>query len=112
MKLLTKELRDRLLENNSRAREADHMPVVKFFLPGTAMTWLFSEMEQDGDTLFGLADLGSGDPELGYSSLEEMESIRTRTGLTIERDTGFTATRTLSEYTALARASGSLLDIL
>lgn len=112
MRLLPLDLMNRLLDNNVRAREADHMPVVKFFLPGTGMTWLFTEMERDGDTLFGLCDLGMQCPELGYASLIELEGVRSRMGLGVERDLHWKATRTLSEYTALARASGSLSDIL
>ena len=80
MKLLTKAHRERLLRNG-RNRDRDHPPVVKFFNPCGAATWLFNELDEDGDTLFGLADLGFGTPELGYSSLSEIASIRVRFGL-------------------------------
>ena len=55
MILLTDDLRDRLLANG-RQRDIDHVPVVKFFNPVGAGTWLITEMEADGDTLFGLFD--------------------------------------------------------
>ncbi len=110
MKLLTTELRNRLLENNSRARDQDHMPVVKFFLPGTACTWLFSEMEQDGDGPFSLYDLGQGEPELGYSSLNEISSLRYN-GLAVERDLYWSAKGPLSAYARAARASGRIEQI-
>lgn len=112
MELLTKELRTRLVWNNSgKNRGFDHYPVVKFFLPGTACTWLFTELEDD-DRLFGLCDLGMGEPELGYASLEEIQSVRSRLGLPVERDLHWTATAPLSAYNAAARAAGRIIDRL
>ncbi len=64
--------------------DADHVPVVKFFNPLGEGVWLAREMDPDGDTLFGLADLG--EPELGSFSLKEMASVRLPLGLGIERD--------------------------
>lgn len=60
------------------------MPVLKFFNPLGEGGWLATELDADGDTLFGLADLGC--PELGSFSLEEMTSIRLPFGMGIERD--------------------------
>jgi hypothetical protein len=48
----------------AEAREPDPAPVVKFFNPVGAATWLATELDADGNTLFGLADLGFGCPEL------------------------------------------------
>ena len=53
MILLTPELHDRLL-TNGRLRDVDHVPVVKFFNPVGAATWLATELDEDNDTLFGL----------------------------------------------------------
>jgi len=50
-----------------------------------------------------LCDLGMGFPELGYVSLQELESVTLPFGLKIERDMYFTPDKTLSEYTELAR---------
>ncbi len=97
MILLPEDILEKLAANN-RNRDADHPPVVKFFLPGTGCTWLFSEIEQDGDTLFGLCDLGHGEPELGYASFSEMTSIRTRLGTVIERDLHWKAKAPMSAY--------------
>jgi hypothetical protein len=88
MILLTRELRDRLLANG-RLRDVDHVPVVKLFNPVGAATWLATELDEDGDTLFGLADLGFGCPELGSFSLLEIASVRLPFGLGIERDLYF-----------------------
>lgn len=62
MILLTPELRTALRANDisRRAalqdgkREPDPAPVVKFFNPAGAATWLATELDADGDTLFGL----------------------------------------------------------
>ena len=111
MKLLTKAQRAQLLANG-RNRDRDHQPVVKFFDPSGGATWLFTELDpEDGDTLFGLADLGSGSPELGYSSLAEIASVRCRFGLGIERDLYFRATHSLSIYAEAARVSGQIVEL-
>ncbi len=68
MELLTSTIRAHLLANG--ANPGDHVPVVKFFNPLGAATWIISECDADGDTLFGLADLGFGCPELGSVSLK------------------------------------------
>ena len=106
MDLLTQSLRERLLANG--ACEADHAPIVKFFNPIGAGTWLFSELDSDGDTLFGLCDLGFGFPELGSASLSEIASVRLPLGLTIERDLHFAAEHPLSVYAEAARACGQI----
>ncbi|SKA24864.1 DUF2958 domain-containing protein [Consotaella salsifontis] len=109
MILLTDDLRDRLLANG-RQRDIDHVPVVKFFNPVGAGTWLITEMEADGDTLFGLADLGFGCPELGACSLAELTSVRLPFGLGIERDILFQATVPISVYAEAARRAGHIVE--
>jgi hypothetical protein len=109
MILLTDDLRDRLLANELQC-DVDHVPVVKFFNPVGAGTWLISEMEPDGDTLFGLADLGFGCPELGSCSLAEFASIRLPFDLGIERDILFKGSYPLSVYTEAARRAGSIVE--
>ena len=111
MKLLTKTQRAQLVANG-RDHDRDHRPVVKFFDPSGAATWLFTELDpEDGDTLFGLADLGFGSPELGYSSLADMASVRCCLGLGIERDLYFKANHSLSVYAEAARAAGRIVEI-
>lgn len=108
MILLTDDLRDRLLANG-RQRDVDHVPVVKFFNPVGAGTWLITEMEPDGDTLFGLADLGFGCPELGSCSLAELSLVRLPFSLGIERDVLFEGSYPLSVYAEAARQAGSIV---
>ena len=84
---------------------------MKFFDPCGAATWLFTELDsEDGDTLFGLADLGFGTPELGYSSLAEIASIRRRFELGIERDLYFKPNHALLVYAEAALATGRIVE--
>ena len=109
MKLLTKEIREKLLANGrNRPSASEAKPVLKLFNPCRAATWLFTELDEDGDTLFGLCDLGMGEPELGYASLSEITSVRLPFGLKIERDLWFTPNKSLQEYADEARAQGSI----
>ncbi|MEZ2127685.1 MULTISPECIES: DUF2958 domain-containing protein [unclassified Sinorhizobium] len=105
MILLTPELRERLLANGRRP-DADHVPVVKFFNPLGVGTWLVSELDEDCDTLFGLADLG--EPELGSFSLAEVMSVRLPFGLGIERDILFEGMFPMSVWAEVARQAGSI----
>ena len=117
MILLTPELRFALRANDSARRaagrdgkrEPDPFPVVKFFNPLGAATWLATELYDDGDTLFGLADLGFGCPELGVFSLSEMASVRLPFGMGIERDLSFESTHPISTWAEWARRAGSIL---
>jgi hypothetical protein len=108
MILLPPELRERLLANG-RNRNVDHVPVVKFFNPLGATTWLATEIEDDNTTLFGLADLGFGCPELGYFDLAEMQALRLPFGMGIERDLHFEGAFPLSVYTEAARQAGRIV---
>ena len=105
MILLTDDLRERLLANG-RDPGADHVPVVKFFNPLGEGVWLATELDADGDTLYGLADLG--DPEIGSFSLLEMTSVRLPFGMGIERDILFATDLPLSVWTEAARQAGSI----
>lgn len=105
MILLTDELRERLLANG-RDPGTDHVPVVKFFNPLGDGVWLATELDADGDTLFGLADLGH--PELGSFSLMEMTSIRLPFGMGIERDILFATELPISVWAEAARQAGSI----
>lgn len=105
MILLTPSQRARLLANH-RMPDVDHIPVVKFFNPSGASTWLATELDEDGDILFGLADLGY--PELGSWSLREMAAIRLHFGLGIERDLHFEGRFPISVWAEAARAEGSI----
>lgn len=87
----------------------DPRPVVKLFNPLGAATWLATELDADGDTLFGLADLGFGCPELGSFSLSEINAIRLPFGLRIERDEHFEGRVPLSVWADTARRTGLII---
>lgn len=117
MKLLTLELRRKLLANGRKRifaqeegrPEPDFFPVVKLFTPDAGATWLLTELDPDApDIGFGLCDLGLGYPELGSVSLAELASVRGRLGLPVERDQHFKADKRLSQYAAEARALGRI----
>ena len=117
MELLTPDLRAQLRANTDAHHKAmehggtepDPAPVVKFFNPLGAATWLATELDGDGDTLFGLADLGFGCPELGSFSLAEIAALRLPFELGIERDLCFASAVPLSVWADTARRAGSIL---
>lgn len=111
MILLPQELRDALRANARHLDLPGHdpVPLVKFFNPLGAATWLATELYEDDDTLFGLADLGFGCPELGPFSLSELAGVRLPFGLGIERDIAFTTNQRLSTWAAWSRRAGSIL---
>ena len=107
MILLTDTQRDRLLTNGRQA-DTDHIPVVKFFNPFGAGVWLATELDEDGDIMFGLADIGY--PELGFWSLNELRSIRLPFGMGIEQDLLFRGGFPISVWAEAARETGSIRD--
>ena len=113
---LTPGLRAALRANGDASRLAgaedgsfDPAPLLKLFSPMGAATWLATELYEDGDTLFGLADLGFGCPELGVFSLSEIASVRLPFGLAIERDLHFVTPFRLSVWAEWSRRAGSIV---
>lgn len=105
MILLTRTQRAQLLANG-RQSDVDHIPVVKFYNPLGAGVWLATELDEDGDIMFGLADIGY--PELGSWSFGELEAIRLSFGMGIERDVLFTGMFPISVWADVARMAGSI----
>lgn len=113
MIILPQHLFDCLRANGEAALVADHdpAPVVKFFDPCGAATWLITECDPgDPDILFGLCDLGMGFPELGNVALSELKSVQGRLGIGLERDLFFTAHYPLSVYTHAARIAERITE--
>ena len=72
--------------------------VVKFFNPTGAATWFCSEFDEKTGEFFGYANLGDDTcAELGYISLQELESFKGLMGLGIERDIYFEAGKVTME---------------
>lgn len=115
--LILGEHREKLLANAAASAASedgstDAAPVIKLFTPDAGATWLISEMAEDGDTLFGLCDLGMGEPEMGYVSLSEISSVRGRLGLPVERDVSFVGKWPLSAYAKAATRAGRIVEDL
>ncbi len=112
--LITDEQRAQLLANgraSAEGQDIDPLPIVKLFTPDAHATWLLTELDpEDGDTAFGLCDVGIGMPELGTVRISELASIVGPLKLPVERDLYFVAQRTLSDYARLARINGSIID--
>ena len=90
MHLLTKAIRRKLpplYVNESKGTEA--LAIVKFFTLDSSWTWYASEFDGD-DLFFGLA-VGV-EPELGYFRLSELQTVRGKLGLPVERDRYFEPT--------------------
>lgn len=90
MQLLTKAIRRQLpplYANEDNGLEA--LAIVKFFTPDSSWTWYASEFDGE-DVFFGLA-VGQ-EPELGYFRLSELQSVRGKLGLPVERDRYFEPT--------------------
>ena len=87
MKLLTKELRQKLppLDSTQDLDPKDIPVIVKFFNPTGPGTWYAVSFDGD-DLFFGLANIL--EPEFGHFSLSELKSLRVGPNcvLTIERD--------------------------
>ena len=91
MKLLTKEIRQRLPGLYTTENEKDPVVQVKFFAPSMNWTWYVTEFDGD-DVLFGRVE--GFEREWGYFNLSELESLRGPGGVpAVERDLHFKPTR-------------------
>lgn len=92
MKLITKEIEKRLekypfYSQDGKKKEA--IAVAKFFLCVGAWTWYILEADLQDNLVYGIAISGDGEAEYAYMGIDELQSIRLRSGLAIERDTLF-----------------------
>ena len=65
----------------------DAIAYVKFFTPDSNWTWFATEFSPEDGTFFGLVD--GFEKELGYFTLQELQSAKGPMGLPIERDMHF-----------------------
>ena len=107
MELLPQQIKNKLKENHIATMKDDtvsHKPVVKYFTPFGAATWLISEID-DENMMFGLCDLGQGFPELGYVHLQDLYSLEPN----CERDLYFKPKYTISQYADKSRQKGRIV---
>ena len=87
MELLTKEIRETFKKTGSQdGKGAEATCIAKFFDPTGSWTWYATEFDGE-DTFFGLVD--GFELEWGDFSLSELQSVKGRFGLGIERDRYF-----------------------
>lgn len=113
MTFLTEQQRTRMLANGAaraRGQAIDPFPVVKLHMLDARACWLLTELDADGDRAYGLADAGTGFPELGHVSLSALEGVRGPQGLRIVADPHFQPRQPLSGYWADAQRDGSVND--
>jgi hypothetical protein len=85
IRLLTKELLERFAAlGRQETQGEDALIVAKFFTPDSDWTWYATEYDPESREFFGLVH--GFEAELGYFSLDELESARGPFGLPIERD--------------------------
>lgn len=115
MNRLTTEAERRQLLAHGKARVAgqaiDPVPVVRLFTPDAHLTWVLAALDPaDGDTAYGLIDLGLGMPELGTVKLSDLAFIVGPRKQPVMRDQYFQPTRTLTQYARLAQREGAIPD--
>ena len=87
MKLMTKEILNRIPALYAQEEATDPIVHVKFFAPWTNWTWYATEYDPEERIFFGRVD--GFESELGNFSLDELESVNGPMGLKIERDASF-----------------------
>jgi len=99
MKLLTKEIEEKLPKLYSQEKVEDPKIIVKFFTPWSNWTWFAyeGEKQKNGDWLF-FGMVHGFEHEIGYFTLSELESAHGPMGLKIERDKYFGYEHKLSEF--------------
>lgn len=98
MKLLTKGVLASLppLYTNDGKSPKDIKVPLKLFNPCGSESWFFTEYDPETKIGYGYVT-GTPEEEMGYTSIEELESLRLPYGLGIERDLHWNPKNTLQE---------------
>ena len=87
MKLMTKALEKRFAKIGRQEGDKDPVVVAKYFNPVGAGTWWATEYDPEEKMFFGYVSIFEDhNDEWGYFSLAELENIKGKFGLGIERD--------------------------
>jgi hypothetical protein len=86
MQLMTEELQ-RTFPKIGQTDGTDAKVIAVYFTPDSNWTWYATEYDPEERVFFGLVK--GFETELGYFSLDELESVRGPAGLPIERDLYF-----------------------
>ncbi len=107
------ELVDLLTNARRGLDDPDHdpTPVLALRAPDGPHVWLLTELSADGDTAYGLCDLGIGAPEYGEVSLAWLADFRGPLGMAIERiPTDLTHSQlAISALARIASAAGRIV---
>lgn len=113
-RLITSKQHAQLLANGRAfaAGEIEEMePVVRLFTPDAHATWLLATLDpMDGDTAYGLCDVGLGRPGFGRIKLSELGGFVGPAKMPVMRDAYFRPTRSLWDYAYYAYLDGSIPD--
>lgn len=95
MELITNEIKERLqcyplYSQDGKGKRAKC--VAKFFLAQGAWTWYVLEADLEEGTFFGITINGHGEGEYGYTSINELQNVKSRIGTEVERDLWFEPT--------------------
>lgn len=89
MQLMTKELEGKLPKLRTETND-DTLVLVHYFNPAGRGNWFGMTYDPKERMFFGYVSLfGDWNDELGYFSLDELESLKLPLGLSIERNLGF-----------------------
>lgn len=94
MKLITKKIEKELAKYpmfSQDGKESEAVAVCKFFLQGYTWYVLEAQKRTNDYLFFGIVDGQS--KEYGYFTLSQLQSLRGRWGLTVERDIYFEPTK-------------------
>ena len=87
MKMMTKEIAEKVPALYSQEKVNDPIVYVKYFCPWNNWTWYATEFKPEEKLFFGYV-VGQCN-EMGYFNLTELESVTGPGGLKIERDLYF-----------------------
>lgn len=87
-RLLDDVLRNALPKLREQSDSQDPIVFAKFFFPASRWTWFVTEGEQTNNDFLFFGHVVGFEPEWGYFSLSELESIEI-SGVRIERDIYF-----------------------
>ena len=88
MKLITKELITKFNKIGEQSDEENPLVIAKFFDPTGSGTWYATEYNSETNICFGYVT-GLTYDEWGTFSIDELQSVKVRFNLSIERDIHF-----------------------
>jgi hypothetical protein len=101
MKLLTKAIANKALNQYDKGADMEQMVVAKFFNPVGRGVWYLMNMHKDRDYCWGICHIF--DWEIGSFSLNELKEVGLPLGLKIERDKFFKPVKAIELWNKLKK---------